>query len=202
MFSNLHVDSTTLYTYKIILVPPEEVAAAFHQFRADLVTTYSIERTGTSTPQIILANFLQNEAVEAKLVERLARLAKTVSPLRIMFNGFGAYPGHTIFMQIDEGEKLMVLVKEMKMRLAQLLKCGTLSSPGFMSNPHLTLVRKLPAWKFAPAWAVYKDKTFTATYTAHTLTLVRRAPGQPDYRIIGNFPLDGTDAPATQLGLF
>ena len=84
----------------------------------------------------------------------------------------------------------------------KLMKPAAVNQPGFMSNPHLTVVRKLTPAIFENAWKEFRHKHFTAHFVAHRMILVRKGETDITYFPIETFESENLAIETTQGSLF
>jgi hypothetical protein len=197
----MFMDTGNISTYKIIIAVDADTAKAITDTRIHLTEKYGIEDSHTGVPQLILAKFMQHESVEDKIKKALERIAKQNAPVELAFKDFGAYPFHTIYLQLINKDPLMKLVKDIRSEAQHLMKWHG-NKPGFMSNAHLTIIRKMKKNDYERAWSEYSHKHFLAKTVAHEMLLVRRDKPEKKFSQLASFTFEFLPAPVKQARLF
>jgi 2'-5' RNA ligase len=196
----LYMESTP-GQYKLVLLPERHIVKAITGIRTDLTEKYSIENPHTSIPQIILATFQQDSMRLEKLKPCLKSIAEASPALELLLKDFGGYPHHTIYINILNEEFLLQLVRQLRKKAQPFMKGGD-KKPGFMSNAHLTIVRKMQKQQFEKAWSEYSRKPFLLEMRVENMTLVRKDEAAQKYMIVEQFPFQNKGSYLMQGSLF
>lgn len=188
--------------YKIIVVVGNGVAKHFNELRQSLCERHNIIHPATSTPQLILSHFWQVEEREQRLIERLRIIAKASPPLPLHFKGFGYYAPHTVFINLENALHVDNLLKKIRKDAGRLMLSKMGYKPGFMSNAHLTILRKLNKEIFESVQKDVEKRQFTGKYNASQMLLVRRRPEEFSYSPIESFVFENLPIETTQGLLF
>ena len=73
-------------------------------------------------PHITLANFLQYEMMEERLLNRLKVVAMGFHPIKVELRDFGSFPSHTIYINVVSKVPVQTLVKEIRHETQRLMK--------------------------------------------------------------------------------
>ncbi len=74
--------------------------------------------------------------------------------------------------------------------------------PHFISDPHLTIARKLKPWQYEKGWLEYSNLHFSAKIVADSMLLLRRPLGDMKYQVVGGFDFLNMPVATTQGDLF
>lgn len=83
-----------------------------------------------------------------------------------------------------------------------LMKINNDNKPHFITEPHLTIARKLQPWQYEKGWLEYEHKNFTGSFIANNLMLLKRRVGDKKYQIAQRFILENLPVVTTQGMLF
>ena len=100
----------------------------------------------------------------------------------MVLKDYGSYPSHTIFINITTKLPVQQLMKEIKQ--SQRLMKSPDHDPYFVSDPFITIARKLNPTQFENGWREYAQKSFTASFIADAMLLLKRREGQRGYQIL------------------
>src|SRR5678815_4031652 len=87
-----------IFEYLLVLNPHEELRNKIMKVKREFYDQYKASTALGSKPNLILANFLQYEMMEERLVNRLKVVAMGFHPIKIELRDFGSFPSHTIYI--------------------------------------------------------------------------------------------------------
>ncbi len=154
-----------------------------------------------SKPHITLVNFVQYAMMEQRLLNRLKIIAMGLPPVKIELKNFGSFPSHTIYINITSKVPIVNMVKQLRQAQA-LMKISNDHKPHFMTEPHLTVARKLQPWQYEKGWLEYEHKHFSGRFIADQLLLLKRRVGDKAYQVAARFNLENLPVATTQGQLF
>ena len=176
-----------IYEYLLVLSPHQELWDKIMEVKRKFADEYRSEHARWSKPHVTLANFVQYEMIEEKLVNRLRMITMGVAPFKVELRNFGSFPSHTIYINITTKLQVQNLVKEIRHESQRLMKLNNDNKPHFILEPHLTIARKLQPWQYEKGWLEYSNKNFTARFIAEGMLLLGRPVGEMKYEIVGRF---------------
>ena len=153
-------------------------------------------------PHITLANFLQYELMEERLVNRLNIIAMGFHPIKVELRDYGSFPSHTIYINVVSKLPIQSLVKEIRHDAQRLMKLNDDNKPHFILEPHLTIARKLQPWQYEKGWLEYSHKHFTGRFIADGMLLLKRPLGDLRYQIVKRFEFQNLAITTKQGELF
>lgn len=187
--------------YLIVLSPHEELWNKIKKVKEEFAEKYKSEHAKWGKPHITLANFVQFEMMEEKLVNRLNTIAMGYHPIKIELKHFGSFPSHTIFINVDTQLQIKSLVKELR-PAQQLMTLNKDNKPHFFDTPHLTVARKLVPWQYEKAWLEYSNKQFTGRFIANEMLLLKRPIDEKKYKIVQRLEFQNLPVTTKQGELF
>ncbi len=189
-----------VYEYLLVLNPHEELRNKIMQVRKDFQESFQSVAGGQ--PQLLLANFLQYEMIEERLVNRLNVVAMSYPPFKVELKDFGSFPSHTIYINVTSKVPVQGLVKEIRRETQRLMKLNEENKPHFILEPHLTIARKLKPWQYEKGWLEYSQKSFTGRFIADSMVLLKRPVGEMKYKAVMRFEFQNLPVSTRQGDLF
>lgn len=187
--------------YLLILNPHEALRDKIIYIKNAFAEKYKSVYAKFGKPHITLANFVQIEIGEERLLNKLRLIAMSYHPIKIDLKDFGSFPSHTIFINVDTQLQVKNLVKEI--RTAQnLMTLNKDNKPHFIDTPHLTIARKLVPWQYEQAWLEYSQLQFTGRFIADSMLLLKRKIGEKKYQLAGSFAFLNLPVTTRQGNLF
>jgi len=187
--------------YLLVLQPHEalweEIESIKKKFKAD----YKFNEIKVGLPHITLAMFKQFPVAESRIVQSLHNNAKTISPFKIELKDFGSFPAHTIYINIVSKVPIMNAVKILRQTAQKFMKMDKDNKPFFITEPHLTIARKLQPWQYEKAWLEYEKAHFHGRFITDHALLLKRKPGDY-YRPVKKFAFEGVKEEMKQAELF
>ncbi|MBS1626796.1 MAG: 2'-5' RNA ligase family protein [Bacteroidetes bacterium] len=139
-------------------------------------------------PQITLLRFLQVEMMERKIIAKIKLLIEAASPFQIVIDGFGSFPSHTIYTNISTKNNIIELVKSLK-SLQPLVKLDKWNKGYFITEPYITIARKLLPFQYEKGWNKYMHENFKASFMVNEVLLLKRQINNKNFLIAKQFLL-------------
>lgn len=89
-----------IYEYLLVLNPHEALRDKIMAVKQYFFDTYKNSSAVYGKPHITLANFVQYEMMEERLLNRLQVVAMGCPPVKIELKDYGSFPSHTIYINI------------------------------------------------------------------------------------------------------
>ena len=188
------------YEYLLVLEPHEELRGRIMQLKNEFADKYKVYSPGK--PYLTLANFVQYEMMEERLLSRLRVVAMGHTPFKIEMKGFGSFPAHTIYVNVTSKLPVQGLVKEVRRQAQKLMKLNKENKPHFIMEPHITIARKLQPWQYEKGWLEYSNRHFSGRFIADSMLLLRRPAGEMKYLPVERFHLQNMPVATKQGELF
>jgi 2'-5' RNA ligase len=159
--------------YFLAFIPSEKIKQEVKIFKEEIRLKYAAKHALKLPAHITLQPpFKLNEEDKSYLLEALTNFSKKENPLKINLVGFGSFPPRVIFIDVEHKQAII----EFHHRLQEAL----LKVPNFQVkekrqlHPHITLAtRDLKEDHFRKAWRNFKERDYTAHFTAGSLYLFR-----------------------------
>lgn len=189
------------YTYLLILHPDESVRDKIMEHKKSFSEKLECPSCLYSRPHVTLVKFTQYNSLEARIVKRIAAFAQTISPFSISLNGFGSFPSHTIYFNVQTKNDIIDLVKSLR-DLHLPLKLDKDNKPHFITEPHITLARKLLPWQYEKGWLEWSRLNSSARFISNEMILLKRRDNVSNYQTVGTFSFLGKKEEVKQSSLF
>ena len=173
-----------VYEYLLVLSPHEELWNRIVKVKEEFSEQYKCDHAKWGKPHITLANFLQYELMEERLLNRLKMIAMAFHPIKVELKDYGSFPSHTIYMNVVSKLPIQSLVKTIRTDAQRLMKLNNDNKPHFMLEPYVTIARKLEPWQYEKGWLEYSHKHFTGRFIADGMLLLKRPVGENKYQIV------------------
>src|SRR5678815_960739 len=118
-----------IFEYLLVLNPHEELRNKIMKVKREFYDQYKASTALGSKPNLILANFLQYEMMEERLVNRLKVVAMGFHPIKIELRDFGSFPSHTIYINVVSKGPVQTLVKQIRHETQRLMKLNDDNKP-------------------------------------------------------------------------
>lgn len=191
-----------IFEYLLVLNPHEELRNKIMKVKREFYDEYKASTALGSRPNIILANFLQYEMMEERLVNRLKLVAMGFHPIKVELKDYGSFPSHTIYINVISKVPVQTLVKEVRKETQRLMKLNDDNKPHFILEPHLTIARKLQPWQYEKGWLEYSHKNFTGRFIADGMLLLKRPLDEKKYQVVQRFEFQNLPVTTKQGELF
>lgn len=162
-----------LYFIAIVLPPPLD--ALVTELKFHFREHYGSKAALRSPPHITLhMPFKWPEKREKELVAELEKFCSERESFEVELNNFGCFPPRVIFINVIKTAELEGLQRDLSYYCRNKLNLFHANWRDQPFHPHVTLAfRDLRKAKFAEAWPVFKDRAFTARFTAKAVTLLK-----------------------------
>lgn len=191
-----------IFEYLLVLNPHEELRSKIMKVRQEFNDEYKVSTALVGKPNIILANFLQYEMIEERLINRLKVVAMGFHPIKVELRDFGSFPSHTIYINVTSKLPVQTLVKEIRHEAQRLMKLNDDNKPHFILEPHLTIARKLQPWQYEKGWLEYSNKNFTGRFIADGMLLLKRPLDEKKYQVVQRLEFQNLPVTTRQGELF
>ncbi len=166
-----------LNEYMLVLSPHEELRRKILGVKKDFSEKYQCAQAGWGKPHMLLARFTQLEMMEERIVNRIKTIAMAFHPVKIELKGFGSYPSHSIFIQVDSRDPVKALIRDIR-EMQRLMKPDKDHKPFFTDDPHIMIAAKLLPWQYEKGWLEYSHRHFTGRFIAEDMLLLKRRIGR------------------------
>ncbi len=192
----------TVNEYLLIIQPDASVAEKINNLKKDFADKYECSQAVYSKPHITLIKFIQLQMNEPRIIRVINEIITRFDAIQIKINGFASFPAHTIYVNIETKNDIITLVKLLK-PIQAFLKIDNEHKPHYITEPHLTIARKLLPWQYEKGWLEYSHTSLVTGFRANEVVLLRRNFEGGKYVTAAMFQLMGkTQNIAEQVSLF
>jgi 2'-5' RNA ligase len=181
-----------LYEYLLIVNPGSEV---YEKVKAEKQIFYDEFRQKVAIktkPHITIAKFLGKEAMEDTIIRWMQRIFANQRSFNVTLNNYSGFPPHTIYLRVQDGTPFQRLAKELKVLNTYVSSCAC-PPVKLISNPHVTIARRLPEEVYFKALIQYARKSFHESFVVNDLLLLRRKDQYDTCKTIYVFGLQSCD---------
>jgi 2'-5' RNA ligase len=191
-----------LHDYLLIISPDYDVQQKIIHIKKAFSDTYECPTAIQSKPHITLLRFLQVQMQERKIADRLRPLVEAIAPFQVTVDGFGSFPTHTIYANVQTKSNIIDLVRSLR-PLQPMIKLDKWNKGHFITEPHITIARKLLPWQYEKGWLEYSNTPFKASFMVNEVLLLKRPMEGKGYQTVAKFSLLNTQpAVVSQASLF
>ena len=199
---NFHMPGYRINEYLLVILPPEDLRHKIMKVKDEFAQRFQASTARYLKPHIALVNFLALDMMEEKIVQRLQVITMGITPFKIELKDYGAYPSHTVLINVTTKLPVQNLVREIKAS-QRLLRLNAENKPHFIEEPHIGIARKLKPWQFEQGWLEFSHRQFTGRFIAdHILLLKRKAGEKSAYQIAKRFAFQDLPVATKQGDLF
>lgn len=197
----LELPGSAVAEYLLVLQPHEDLFNRIMQEKQAFARAYDCPAASFGQPQIVLAKIVQRIWSEPNWLRRIARTVSEHKPFTVTLENYGSFPTHSIYLQVKTKTAIVSLVKALRQH-GKYLYYDAAYKPHFITEPHLTIARKLLPWQYEQAWQAYRHQFFSGMFLAKEVLLLRRRLSEKHYHILERFALEGKQQQVVQGGLF
>jgi len=191
-----------VYEYLLVLSPHEELWNKIVKVKQEFAEKYKCEQAAWGKPHLTLANFVQYEMMDERIINRLRVVAMGYPSFKVELKDFGSFPSHTIYINVTSKVSVQGLTKAIRKEAQRLMKLNDDNKPHFIMEPHLTIARKLQPWQYEKGWLEYSNKHFTGRFIADSMLLLKRPVGEMKYKVAQRFEFQNLPVTTKQGELF
>ena len=161
------------WEYLLVAHPDAAVHAQVMHEKQFFSEKFKTAIAAKTKPHITIANFLAVEPMEETLIRWMHRIISSKKSFRVTLDQYGAFRPHTIYLRVQDHRPFQQLAKELQV-VDQYIRGYGCPEMRLITNPHLTIARKLAQATYHDAVAMYAEKTFQASFEVKELVLLRR----------------------------
>ena len=195
------LSSYTTAEYLLVLEPHEALRTEIMQVKKYFADNYECPAAATGKPNITLVRFTQFEIIEQRIAHRLQLMATAHASFVVELHDFGSLPTHSIFINVTTKTQIVELVKALR-PMQHLLKIDKDRKPHFITEPFITVARKLLPWQYEKGWLELSHTHFSGRFVADHVLLLRKREGEKRYELVKKFKLMNVKENTTQGKLF
>ena len=165
--------SNALFEYLLVGYPDAGVYKKVMEEKQQFSAEYGEKIVIKTHPHITVANFFVSEAMESTIIKWMQRICGAQQSFTVTLNNYSGFPPHTIYLRVQNPQPFQQLAKQLK-TVDEFIRASACPPARLISNPHLSIARKLPEQVYNKAIADYAQKTFHESFMLDELLLLRR----------------------------
>jgi 2'-5' RNA ligase len=187
--------------YAIVLQPHEELSNTIMEEKKVYAETYQCPEALQVRPRITLVHFKQHELMETHIVRLVKNITAALSEFKVELKNFGSFPSHTIYINVVSKVQIMDIIKELKAS-QKLMKLDDENKPHFLTDPNISIARKLLPWQYEKSWIEYEQKHFHGRFMADHVLLLKRRENTKMWKTANRFEFQNINTDVKQGALF
>lgn len=187
--------------YLLVVQPHQALCDEIAKVKKQFAENYDCPAAATAKPNITLARFTQYEMLERRILHRLELIAMAQSSFVVELHGFGSFPTHSIFVNVTTKTQFTELVRALR-PIQQLMKLDKDHKPHFITDPFITIARKLLPWQYEKGWLELSNTHFSGRFVVNEMVLLRKREGDMRYEMVRKFKLMNVKEEIVQGNLF
>ncbi len=196
-----YIKTLRMNEYLLVLNPNEELRARIMKVKEEFANKHDAAMAKFLKPHITLVNFISWGMMEEKITQRIKHISMGTAPFKVELKDYGSFPSHTIYLDITTKVPIVNLVKELR-SAQRLMKADPAHEPHFITEPRMTIARKLLPWQYEKGWLEYSHKHFSGKFIADSMLLLKRPVGGKAYQIVERFEFQNLPVATKQASLF
>jgi 2'-5' RNA ligase len=189
-----------LNEYKLVIPLSESLEHKIYALRKEFGDKYAY-KADSGRPHLTLVMFSQLSMMEERIIQKLGTIAMGEAPFRMEMKDFGSFPSHTIFVNVSTKEPIKKLMRSVK-DIQRLLRIDIDHKAHFLSDPIISIGRRLKPWQYEKGWLEFSHRQFTGRCIADAMLLLKRAEGTIPWQIAARLELQNLPVNAKQQELF
>ena len=187
--------------YQLVLTPHEELRKKIMHIKEAFAEKYQNNFAKYLPPHICLVKFQTWAMMEEKIVQRLHHIAMGTAPFKVELKDYESFPSHSIFINVVSKLPIMSIVKQLK-EAQRLMKADPEHDPHFITDPNITIGRRLLPWQYEQGWNEYNYRQFTGRFIANEMLLLKRRTGDKAWQIANHLQFENLPVLTKQVSLF
>ena len=187
--------------YLLVIEPHEALCNEIKQLKKYFADSYDCPAAATGKPNLTLVRFEQYEMIEQRIVHRLQLMVTAQASFMVELHDFGSFPTHSIFVNVTTQTQIVELIKSFR-PLQHLLKIDKERKPHFITEPFITIARKLLPWQYEKGWLEFSHTHFSGRFVVDHVLLLRKREGEKRYETVKKFRMMNVKESVRQGGLF
>jgi 2'-5' RNA ligase len=187
--------------YLLVVQPHEALCDEIQRVKKHFAESYDCPAAATGNPNITLARFTQYEMLERRILHRLELIATAQASFVVELHDFGSFPTHSIFLNVTSKTQFLELVRSLR-PMQQLMKPDKEHKPHFITDPFITIARKLLPWQYEKGWLELSNTHFSGRFVVNGMILLRKREGEMRYETVRKFRMMNVKEEVVQGNLF
>jgi 2'-5' RNA ligase len=187
--------------YLLVVQPHQALCDEIQLIKKNFAESYDCPAAAAGKPNITLARFTQYEMLEQRIVHRMERIATAQPSFVVELHDFGSFPTHSIYLNVTTKTQFVELVKSLR-PIQQMMKLDKDNKPHFITEPFITIARKLIPWQYEKGWLELSNTHFSGRFVVNEMILLRKRDGEMKYETVRKFRMMNVKEEVVQGNLF
>ena len=161
------------YEYLLVANPDTEMGSRVMAEKQSFYDRYKEKIAVRTQPHITVANFLADEDMEDTIARWIQRICSQQQSFQVVLNNFSGFPSHAVFVRVQNPAPFQSLAKHLKV-IDSYVRTNGFPPAKLISNPHLTVARRLPEDVYTKAMFDYAQREFHGSFVVRELVLLKR----------------------------
>ncbi|HSC52745.1 MAG TPA: 2'-5' RNA ligase family protein [Phnomibacter sp.] len=161
------------YEYLLVANPDNEIGTRVMAEKQSFSQRYKESIAVKTRPHITVVNWLADECMEKNIARFIQMICNRRQSFQVVLHNFGGFPRHTLFVRVQNPGPFQGLVKELRVIDGYVRMCG-FPAARLISNPHLTIARRLDKDVYAKAMVDFAQHEFHGSFVVQNLVLLKR----------------------------
>lgn len=160
--------------YFIALIAPAGIRKEIENFKKEIKEKYKAKHALKLPAHITLQiPFRMDEKKERILLKKLEKFAVLQPAFEVKLNGFGKFSRNVIFVKVEDHKPVVHLYENLQELIQKQLELKDHEKTSKI-HPHLSIAsRDLSRQQFSQAWNDFRDREYSAAFTADNLSLLK-----------------------------
>jgi 2'-5' RNA ligase len=189
-----------LNEYKLVIPLSDSLEHKIYALRKEFGENYQY-KADPGRPHLTLVMFSQLSMMEERIIQKINTIAMGEAPFKLEMKDFGSFPAHSIYINVVTKEPVKKLMRSVK-EIQRLLRTDIDHKAHFLSEPVISIARKLKPWQYEKGWLEYSHRQFTGRCISDALLLLKRPEGTIPWQIVQRLELQNLPVSSKQQSLF
>ncbi|WP_114791804.1 hypothetical protein U0035_15635 [Niabella yanshanensis] len=167
-----------LNDYRLIIDPAQAIKKKIAEIKTLFDEQYKGLVIAGGQAFIYLAEFSDYEVNEQATTDRIDRIALGSMPFKLHLKNFGELEQREIYIGIENLIPLQLLSDQVAATLSRVPEAR------INKIPRVTVAKGLQVFQFKKSWEEYEKKSFSATFIANEMLLLKRMEGFSSWQIL------------------
>ncbi|MGB8192733.1 MAG: 2'-5' RNA ligase family protein [Chitinophagaceae bacterium] len=162
-----------LWEYLLVVRPDAHICSKLAAEKEEFFNRYQHSTALHGQPHMTLGAFIATEDMEDTIIKWVQRICGMNKGFSITLNNYSGIPDHTIFLRVQNPERLRELSLQLKV-IDYYVRSNNCPPLKLVNRPHLSIAARLPAHVYSKAMPEYSRKMFHETFMVTELLLLKR----------------------------
>jgi hypothetical protein len=162
-----------LFEYLLAGYPDAAVCNKVVEEQQQFAAAYGPKIAVQTKPQITVAYFFANEAMEPTIIKWMQRICGAQQNFQVTLNNYSGIPSHSIYLRVQDALPFQQLAKQLK-SVDEFIRASACPPAKLVTKPYLRIAETPDEDVYNKAIADYAQKIFHESFMMDELLLLRR----------------------------